>query len=80
MFEAIVTALAAVIIYWLKRRAKEEADKAAQLQTKLNKINNAIVKGDEDSVNSRIELLVNRLQDGGDGDTGGQGGKEDGEK
>ena len=78
MLEAIITVVAAVIIYWLKQRVKAEADRAAQLQTKLNKINTAIIKGDETSVNSRIELLTNRLQDIDGSNTIRQGGKEDG--
>jgi len=80
MLEAIITVVAAVIIYWLNRKVKAEADKAAQLQAKLNEINTAIVKGDETTVNSRIELLVNKLQDSGDSDTGRQGGKADGKE
>jgi len=80
MLAAIVSVVSALIVYWLNRKVKQEADKAARLQDKLNKINTAIVKGDETSVNSRIELLVNRLQDIDGSDTGGQSGKEDGAK
>ena len=80
MLAAIVSVVSALIVYWLNRRVKQEADKAAQLQAKLNDINTAIVKGDETSVNSRIELLVNRLQDLDGSDTSGQGSKEDGTK
>jgi hypothetical protein len=76
----IISVVSALIVYWLNRKVKQEADKAAQLQSKLNDINTAIVKGDETSVNSRIELLVNRLQDIDGSDTSGQGSREDGTK
>ena len=78
MLAAIVSVVSALIVYWLNRKVKQEADKAAQLQAKLNEINTAIVKGDETSVNSRIELLTNRLQDIDGSNTIRQGGKEDG--
>ena len=78
MLAAIVSVVSALIVYWLNRKVKHEADKAAQLQAKLNDINTGIVKGDETSVNSRIELLVNRLQDIDGSDTSGQRSKEDG--
>jgi hypothetical protein len=80
MLAAIVSVVSALIVYWLNRKVKHEADKAAQLQSKLNDINTGIVKGDETSVNSRIELLVNRLQDIDGSDTSGQSSKEDGTK
>lgn len=78
MLAAIVSVVSALIVYWLNRKVKHEADKAAQLQSKLNDINTAIVKGDETSVNSRIELLTNRLQDLDGGNTSRQSSKEDG--
>lgn len=80
MVTGIISVVSALIVYWLNRKVKQEADKAAQLQSKLNDINTAIVKGDETSVNSRIELLVNRLQDIDGSDTSGQGSREDGTK
>ena len=78
MLAAIVSVVSALIVYWLNRKVKHEADKAAQLQSKLNDINTAIVKGDETSVNSRLELLTNRLQDLDGGNTSRQSSKEDG--
>ena len=78
MLAAVVSVVSALIVYWLNRKVKQEADKAAQLQSKLNDINTGIVKGDETSVNSRLELLTNRLQDLDGSNTSRQSSKEDG--
>jgi|TARA_R100001530_G_C4312965_1_gene153561 hypothetical protein len=80
MLGALATVVAAVLVFWLKRKVKAAADKAAALQEKLNKINKAIIDGDEDSVNSRIELLTNRLQDKDCRDPRRQGTEADGKK
>jgi len=73
---AVLSIVAAVVVYWLKRKLAKAEDEREQLIDKLHEIDSAIADGDESGVNVLLDTALRVPLDKGRRDSGGQGGNE----
>ena len=73
MIGGIISIVAAVVVFWLKRKLAKAEDEREQLKDKLHEIDSAIADGDEAGVNALLDTAL-RLPDAGRRDSGGQDG------
>lgn len=76
MTGAVLSIVAAVVVYWLKRKLAKAEDEREQLIDKLHEIDSAIADGDESGVNVLLDTALRVPLDKGRRDSGGQGGNE----
>ena len=75
MFEAAITAVAAILAWFFKKKIKRLEDETADYKDALCEIDLAISVGDEDRVNRRLESVLRQLpKSKGGSDTGRQKG------
>ncbi len=72
MTSAVLSIVAALIVYWLKRKLKQAEDAREQLKNKLHEIDAAIADGDEVGVNALLDSALRLPSDAGRRDSGGQ--------
>ena len=72
MTGAVLSIVAAVVVYWLKRKLAKAEDEKEQLIEKLHEIDSAIADGDESGVNVLLDTALRMPVDAGRRDTGGQ--------
>ena len=72
MTGAVLSIVAAVVVYWLKRKLAKAEDEREQLIEKLHKIDSAIADGDESGVNVLLDTALRMPIDAGRRDPGGQ--------
>jgi hypothetical protein len=70
---AALSIVAAVVVYWLKRKLAKAEDEKEQLIVKLHEIDSAIADGDEGGVNALLDTALRMPVDAGRRDPGGQG-------
>ena len=76
MIGAALSIVAAIVVYWLKRKLAKAEDEREQLIDKLHEIDSAIADGDESGVNVLLDTALRVPLDKGRRDSGGQGGNE----
>jgi hypothetical protein len=70
----IISIVAAVIVFWLKRKLAKAEDEREQLKDKLHEIDSAIADGDEAGVNALLDTALRLPSGEGRRDSGGQDG------
>ena len=76
MTGAVLSIVAAVVVYWLKRKLAKAEDEREQLIEKLHEIDSAIASGSESDVNVLLDTALRMPIDEGRRDPGGQDGHE----
>jgi len=67
---ALISVVAALIVYWLKRKLAKAQDEREKLIDKLHEIDAAIADGDESGVNVLLDTALRMPLDEGRRDSG----------
>ena len=70
MTGALISVVAALIVYWLKRKLAKAEDEREKLIDKLHEIDAAIADGDESGVNVLLDAALRMPLDEGRRDSG----------
>ena len=70
MTGALISVVAALIVYWLKRKLAKAEDEREKLIDKLHEIDAAIADGDEAGVNALLDTALRLPLDEGRRDSG----------
>lgn len=70
MTGALISVVAALIVYWLKRKLAKAQDEREKLIDKLHEIDAAIADGDESGVNVLLDTALRMPLDEGRRDSG----------
>ena len=70
MTGALISVVAALIVYWLKRKLAKAEDEREKLIDKLHEIDAAIADGDESGVNVLLDTALRLPLDEGRRDSG----------
>ena len=70
MTGALISVVAALIVYWLKRKLAKAEDEREKLIDKLHEIDAAIADGDESGVNVLLDTALRMPLDEGRRDSG----------
>lgn len=70
MTGALISVVAALIVYWLKRKLAKAQDEREKLIDKLHEIDAAIADGDESGVNVLLDAALRMPLDEGRRDSG----------